>query len=154
LGGFLGVHKTDVLCILKSGNLSQKTVEIGSETKKLKPVCCHYIFNPKNPFLSHLLKLDHSQKKGSLSKCDSCRSDMGVSGRPLHSRAVAGCSTPSSLRLLLNVCAFTDPHVPLTKTISLILHPPFSPSTSPATLSRLLTRTSCRARARDSPRSR
>jgi hypothetical protein len=62
--------------------------------------------------------------------------------------------TPSSLRLLLSVCACTDPHVPPTKIISLIFHPLFSPTASPATFSRLLTRTSCWARARASPRSR
>jgi hypothetical protein len=50
-------------------------------------------------------------------------------------------TTPSSLRLLLNVCACTDPHVPPTKTISLNFHPPCSPTEFPATFSRLLTRT-------------
>ena len=52
-------------------------------------------------------------------------------------------TAPSSLRLLLNVCACTDPHVPPTKIISLTFHPSFSPSAYPATFSRLLTRTSC-----------
>ena len=36
--------------------------------------------------------------------------------------------TPSSLRLLLNVCTCTDPHVPPTKMISLTVHPALSPS--------------------------
>jgi hypothetical protein len=44
--------------------------------------------------------------------------------------------------------------VPPTKIISFIFHPLFSLSASSATFSRLLTRTSCWARARDSPRSR
>jgi hypothetical protein len=44
--------------------------------------------------------------------------------------------------------------VPPTKIISFIFHPLFSPSASSATFSRLLTRTSCWASARDSPRSR
>ena len=47
----------------------------------------------------------------------------------------------------------TDPLVPPTKIISLIFHPPFSPSASPATLSMLLMRMSCWTFARDSPRS-
>ena len=63
-------------------------------------------------------------------------------------------TTPSSLRLLLNVCVCTEPHVPPTKIISFIFQPLFSPSASSATFSRLLTRTSCWARARDSPHSR
>jgi hypothetical protein len=36
-----------------------------------------------------------------------------------------------------------DPHVPPTKMISLTVHPALSPSASFATVSRLLTRTSC-----------
>ena len=51
--------------------------------------------------------------------------------------------TPSSLRLLLNVCTCTDPHVPPTNITSLIFHPLFSPTASLATFSRLLTRMSC-----------
>ena len=41
-------------------------------------------------------------------------------------------TTPRSLRLLLSVCACTDPHVPPTKIISLIFHWLFSPTASPA----------------------
>jgi len=65
-----------------------------------------------------------------------------------HARILSGLcfvsiTTPSSLRLLLNVCTCTDPHVPPTKMISLTVHPAFSPFASFATVSRLLTRTSC-----------
>jgi len=45
-------------------------------------------------------------------------------------------------------------HLHHTKIINLIFHPPFSPSASPATFSRLLMRMSCWALARGSPRSR
>jgi hypothetical protein len=47
-----------------------------------------------------------------------------------------------------------DPLVPPTKIINLIFHPPFSPSASPATFSRLRTRMSFWAIAQDSLRSR
>jgi hypothetical protein len=59
--------------------------------------------------------------------------------------------TWSSFILSLKVFTFTDPHVPPTKIISLIFQPPFSPSASLATLSRLLMRISCLALDRDSP---
>ena len=48
----------------------------------------------------------------------------------------------------------TNALVPPTKTINLIFQPPFSPSASPATFSKLRMRTPCWALARDSPRSR
>ena len=47
---------------------------------------------------------------------------------PLRIAFRSDSTTPSSLRLLLNVCKCTDPHVPSTKMISLTVHPALSPS--------------------------
>ncbi len=51
-------------------------------------------------------------------------------------------TTPSSFRLLLNVCTCTDPHAPPTNTINFTFHLSPSLSVFPATFSRLLISTS------------